>query len=134
MPSNRKRIGYLPSPKVQELITQIAHNEKLSQSKVVGLLVEEALFARGIFKKETENHLRRSEWAIDKSNIDNLTSNYDEIDELISDKGITYNKKDHKTRENKPDFLFNVSKDKVNTNLFKQYKQFLLSQKMPEEE
>ena len=46
MPSIRKRIGYLPSIKAQKTITKIANREKLSQSKVVGILVEEALMAR----------------------------------------------------------------------------------------
>jgi len=50
MPSIRKRIGYLPSVYIQEIITNISNKENLSQSKVVGILVEEALKARGLFK------------------------------------------------------------------------------------
>ena len=46
MPSIRKRIGYLPSIIAQEKITKIANKEKLSQSKVVGILIEEALIER----------------------------------------------------------------------------------------
>ena len=46
MPSTRKRIGYLPSINAQETKTKIANKENLSQSKVVGVLVEEALIAR----------------------------------------------------------------------------------------
>ena len=46
MPSIRKRIGYLPSINAQKTISKIANKEKLSQSKVVGILVEEALMAR----------------------------------------------------------------------------------------
>ncbi len=49
MPSPRKRIGFLPRTQVQEIIDQICEEENLSQSKVVGILVEEALAARGIF-------------------------------------------------------------------------------------
>lgn len=49
MPSPRKRIGFLPRTQVQEIIDQICSEENLSQSKVVGILVEEALAARGIF-------------------------------------------------------------------------------------
>ena len=43
MPTTRKRIGFLPSVKVQEIIDDICKKEKLSQSKVTGLLVEKAL-------------------------------------------------------------------------------------------
>ena len=46
MPSKRKRIGYLPSLNIQEIIIKLANNEKLSQLKEVGILVEEALIAR----------------------------------------------------------------------------------------
>ncbi len=49
MPSPRKRIGFLPRTQVQQIIDQICEEENLSQSKVVGILVEEALVARGIF-------------------------------------------------------------------------------------
>ena len=43
MPSQRKRIGFLPREEVQKIIDQICKHNKLSQSKVTGLLVEEAL-------------------------------------------------------------------------------------------
>ena len=49
MGSPRKRIGFLPQTQVQEIIDQLCIEENLSQSKVVGILVEEALAARGIF-------------------------------------------------------------------------------------
>ena len=61
MPSIRKRIGYLPSINAQETITKIANKEKLSQSKVVGILVEEALIAReGIDLKNSNERIRES--------------------------------------------------------------------------
>ena len=43
MPSQRKRIGFLPREEVQKIIDQICEDNKLSQSKVTGILVEEAL-------------------------------------------------------------------------------------------
>ena len=48
MPSPRKRIGFLPSSEVQNIIDKICKHNKLSQSKVTGLLVEEALCSRGV--------------------------------------------------------------------------------------
>ena len=48
MPSPRKRIGFLPRTEVQCLIDQICIHNKLSQSKVTGILVEEALCNRGV--------------------------------------------------------------------------------------
>ena len=53
MPSPRKRIGYLPSEEVHEIIEKLCTANNFSQSKVTGLLVEEALRSRGILKKSS---------------------------------------------------------------------------------
>ena len=50
MPTQRKRIGFLPRSEVQNLIDKICNHNRLSQSKVTGLLVEEALCSRGVLK------------------------------------------------------------------------------------
>ena len=47
MPSPRKRIGFLPSEEVHEIIEKLCIANRFSQSKVTGLLVEEALRSRG---------------------------------------------------------------------------------------
>ena len=48
MPTQRRRIGFLPSSEVHNIIDKICNYNKLSQSKVTGILVEEALSTRGI--------------------------------------------------------------------------------------
>ena len=48
MPSQRKRIGFLPSEEVHEIIDKLCSANEFSQSKVTGLLVEEALRSRGV--------------------------------------------------------------------------------------
>ena len=48
MPSQRKRIGFLPSKEVHEIIDKLCKTNDFSQSKVTGLLVEEALRSRGV--------------------------------------------------------------------------------------
>ena len=48
MPSPRKRIGFLPSEEVHEIIEKLCTANMFSQSKVTGLLVEEALRSRGV--------------------------------------------------------------------------------------
>ena len=48
MPSQRKRIGFLPSEEVHEIIDKLCKANDFSQSKVTGLLVEEALRSRGV--------------------------------------------------------------------------------------
>ena len=51
MPSPRKRIGFLPSQEVHEIIEKLCTANEFSQSKVTGLLVEEALRSRGMLNE-----------------------------------------------------------------------------------
>ena len=61
MPSQRKRIGFLPSEEVHEIIEKLCKVNEFSQSKVTGLLVEEALRSRGVLNKSIgkNNHEQR---------------------------------------------------------------------------
>ena len=54
MPTHRKRIGFLPKAEVQNIIEKICYHNKLSQSKVTGILVEEALSFRGVLSTPTK--------------------------------------------------------------------------------
>ena len=127
MPSIRKRIGYLPSINAQEKITEIATEAKLSQSKVVGILVEEALIARDKIDTQNYNNFIKKNLYSDKNKIDKSSLNYNELDELISDKGITYNTKKYSYNSG---HVLSKSKENFNKELFEQFKKFLLFQKM----
>ena len=127
MPSTRKRIGYLPSINAQETITKIANKEKLSQSKVVGILVEEALIAREVIDQKNSNELIRENPYSRKNNTDNSTFSENDLDELISDKGITYNRKNYNYN---PKFNSHEPRENFNEELFEQFKQFIVFQKM----
>ena len=51
MPSPRKRIGFLPSEEVHKIFEKLCTAYEFSQSKVTGLLVEEALRSRGVLNE-----------------------------------------------------------------------------------
>ena len=127
MPSIRKRIGYLPSINAHETITKIAIKEKLSQSKVVGILVEEALIARDELDVLNSNDLNKKKLFIEKSNMDKSSYKCNDFDELISDKGVSYNTNNYQNHSD--DNLFEP-KGEYNEELFEQFKQFILFQKM----
>ena len=57
MPSQRKRIGFLPSEEVHRIIDKLCKANEFSQSKVTGLLVEEALRSRGVISDGFSNKL-----------------------------------------------------------------------------
>ena len=61
MPSPRKRIGFLPSEEVHEIIDKLCKTNKFSQSKVTGLLVEEALRSRGVLNESFSQNLANKE-------------------------------------------------------------------------
>ena len=65
MPSQRKRIGFLPSEEVHEIIDKLCRANDFSQSKITGLLVEEALRSRGVLRDSLS--LR----SINKNNLSN---------------------------------------------------------------
>ena len=131
MPSIRKRIGYLPSSKTQKIITNIAKEENLSQSKVVGILVEEALLARDELDVLNSNDFNKKNLFSEKSNMDKSSFEYSDFDELISDKGVSYSTNNYKSHSE--DNLFET-KGKYNEELFEQFKQFILFQKMLQNE
>ena len=56
MPSPRKRIGFLPSEEVHVIIEKLCKANEFSQSKVTGLLVEEALRSRGVLNESFDQN------------------------------------------------------------------------------
>ena len=53
MPTKKKRVGFIPREDVQEIIEKLSTENNLSNSKIISILVEEALSIRGIFNKKT---------------------------------------------------------------------------------
>ncbi len=92
MDNSVKRIGYLPRKRVLEIIDKISQTESISRSKVVGILVEEALGARGIdnfaFGNKINLNNNKSE------NLSNRVKNKQSIniseDEFVDDSGYTF--------------------------------------------
>ena len=91
MENKVKRIGYLPRKRVLEIIDEISKSESISRSKVVGILVEEALDARGIANFGYSNINKSNLY---KSNLYKEVKNEnihlkDAEDEFVDDSGYT---------------------------------------------
>ena len=52
MPTKKKRVGCIPREDVKRIIDKLSFENNLSNSKIIGILVEEALSMRGIFNKK----------------------------------------------------------------------------------
>jgi len=51
MPTKKKRVGFIPRDDVMRIIDNLSIENNLSNSKIISILVEEALSMRGIFNK-----------------------------------------------------------------------------------
>ena len=52
MPTKKKRVGFIPREDVMRIIEKLSTENNLSNSKIISILVEEALSTRGIFNKK----------------------------------------------------------------------------------
>ena len=102
MPTLRKRIGFLPKSEVQILIEKICIHNRLSQSKVTGILVEEALKSRGVLNTYikplasdfinvnsdtllNDSKTFKSELSNEDDNINSLNSSINDEVQMIND-------------------------------------------------
>ena len=52
MPTKKKRVGFIPRSEVLNIINQLSYESNLSNSKIINILVEEALHNRGVFNNQ----------------------------------------------------------------------------------
>ena len=71
MPTKKKRVGFIPREEVMKIIDKLSIENNLSNSKIISILVEEALSIRGIFNKKkgkaTQSYLKIEENSDDLS-------------------------------------------------------------------
>ena len=80
MPTKKKRVGFIPREDVMRIIEKLSTENNLSNSKIISILVEEALSIRGIFNKKNGNATQSCQLNDDNSknlfdNSGNFTDN-----------------------------------------------------------
>ena len=73
MPTKKKRVGFIPRDDVMRIIDNLSIENNLSNSKIISILVEEALSIRGIFKKQ--NGKVTQSYQLSNYNLQNLPDN-----------------------------------------------------------
>ena len=73
MPTKKKRVGFIPREDVMRIIDKLSIENNLSNSKIISILVEEALSMRGIFNKKNGKATQSYQQTNDKSQ--NLSDN-----------------------------------------------------------
>ena len=77
MPTKKKRVGFIPREDVMRIIDKLSIENNLSNSKIISILVEEALSIRGIFNKK--NGKATQSYQLNKDNPQNLFDNSDDF-------------------------------------------------------
>ncbi len=73
MPTKKKRVGFIPREDVMKIIDKLSIENNLSNSKIISILVEEALSMRGIFNKK--NGKATQSYVLNKENFKNFIDN-----------------------------------------------------------
>ena len=82
MPTKKKRVGFIPREDVMRIIDKLSIENNLSNSKIISILVEEALSIRGIFNKK--NGKVTQSYQLNNNNSQTFSDNSDDfIDNAI---------------------------------------------------
>ncbi|WP_288249312.1 hypothetical protein [uncultured Prochlorococcus sp.] len=73
MPTKKKRVGFIPRENVMRIIEKLSIENNLSNSKIISILVEEALSVRGIFNKRIGKE--NQSYQVNYDNLQNLSDN-----------------------------------------------------------
>ena len=73
MPTKKKRVGFIPREDVMRIIDKLSIENNLSNSKIISILVEEALSIRGIFNKKNGKATQLCK--VNEDNAQNLFDN-----------------------------------------------------------
>ena len=77
MPTKKKRVGFIPRDDVMRIIDKLSIENNLSNSKIISILVEEALSMRGIFNKKNGKEIKSHQ--LNNQNKQDLSDNSGEI-------------------------------------------------------
>ena len=76
MPTKKRRVGFIPRTVVLDLINKLSFESNLSNSKIINILVEEALFKRGLFNIKTGKLISNHEDKDNQSRIENINKEF----------------------------------------------------------
>ena len=73
MPTKKKRVGFIPREEVMRIIDKLSIENNLSNSKIISILVEEALSTRGMFN--IKNGKANQEYLFSSNHSQKLSDN-----------------------------------------------------------
>ena len=104
MPTKKKRVGFIPREGVMKIVDKLSFENNLSNSKIISILVEEALAQRGLYNigtgKEKKLYLNENK------NFENVSINALEDNKSISKAQLDSSKRIFNSQNNKETFDF----------------------------
>ena len=126
MPTKKKRVGFIPREDVMRIIDKLSTENNLSNSKIISILVEEALSRRGIFNKKNGKVTQ-----LYQLNKDNLQSLFDNSSDLLGNEKISIdNNLGNHFIPSKSTHLNEESKEAFDLETYKKFLSFLKFQEM----
>ena len=129
MPTKKKRVGFIPREDVMKIIEKLSIENNLSNSKIISILVEEALSIRGIFNKKTG---KLSELYTELK-VDLKDLSQDSAEKKDNDKFTMNTKLENPNNPGKTNFLKEINIVDFDIQTYKKFISFLKFQKMMDE-
>ena len=126
MPTKKKRVGFIPREDVMRIIDKLSIENNLSNSKIINILVEEALSIRGIFDKK----IGKVNKLYHLDNNESLNLSYDPGDFNNNSECSIDNKLGSHFYPNKPSYLNEGSQEVFDLQTYKKFLLFLKFQEM----
>ena len=126
MPTKKKRVGFIPREDVMKIIDKLSIENNLSNSKIISILVEEALSVRGIFNKK--NGKVTQFYKYNESNSQNLSDNT--ADSVGNAKFSIDTKLENHFIPSKPNHFDEVNQEEFDLQTYKMFLSFLKFQEM----
>ena len=126
MPTKKKRVGFIPREDVMRIIDKLSIENNLSNSKIISILVEEALSIRGIFNKKNGKVTQSYQSNEDNSkNLFDNSGNFKDNAKLSIDTNLG-----NHFMPSKSTHLNEVNQETFNLQTYKKFLSFLKFQEM----
>ena len=128
MPTKKKRVGFIPREDVMRIIDKLSIENNLSNSKIISILVEEALSIRGIFNKKNGKVTQSYQMINDHSQnlSDNSADDVDKSEFTIDTKLVNH------LNPSNSNHLNEVNNEAFDLKTYKKFLSFLKFQEMTE--
>ena len=129
MPTKKKRVGFIPREEVMKIIDRLSTENNLSNSKIISILVEEALSSRGIINKKNSDETTPYHYFKDNSKeLSKEASDFKDNDKFSNNTKLINHQIPRKTT-----FLKQTNHETYDLQTYKKFLSFLKFQEMMEE-